>query len=72
MSLLKQDGTIDKILSSFGLLEEIIHIYDGNFVLKEIDYRYEKGTSNSGFMKAMALSLFMQNAKKNNFWKEKK
>lgn len=66
LSLLKQDGTIDKILSSSDLLEKI----NSKFVLKEIDYRYENGGySGSGVMKAMALNLFMQNAKKNNFWK---
>lgn len=42
-------------------------IHNKKFLFKEADCQYENG-GYSGFMKAMARDLFMQDAKKNNFW----
>ena len=74
LAWLKQDCTVEKIVLSDVSLNTIddylAQIYNKNFVLKKVDYRYENGESGSGFMKAMLFDLFMHNAKKKNFWKK--
>lgn len=75
LAWMSQSGDVEKKFSTDVSLSTVKNywsqIHNKKFLFREADCKYEKGEYGSGFMRTMKRDLFMQDAKKNNFWKNK-